>query len=192
MTSEISYRDLPKSELHVQDVIRLAEEELLVLLQQRAELMKRIGSIKQTLTGLANMFGSAVLNDRLLKLLDRSTVRQPGFTRACRAVLMESPGYLSARDVCDLLRKNFPGVLERHKKPFASVATVLTRLVEYDQARSFLTEDGRRVWQWATEPDCRDVNPLARTRFGDAAGRDAQITAERTVQQNGDLARSTN
>ena len=141
----------PTVDLHVQQVVRSAEGELLSLLQQRQELMKRIGSIKQTLTGLANMFGDSLLSDQLLTLLDRKSTRQSGFTRACRAVLMESSMPLAARQVCDELRKKFPGILERHKKPFASVTTVLTRLVEYDEARTFLTEDGRRMWEWVAE-----------------------------------------
>ncbi|MGZ4897354.1 MAG: hypothetical protein ACXV9O_12990, partial [Candidatus Angelobacter sp.] len=76
---------------HVQEVIRSAERELHELLERRAELMKRIGTIKQTLAGLANIFGDGVLSDQLLSLLDRkSASRQPGFTRACRVVLMDA------------------------------------------------------------------------------------------------------
>jgi hypothetical protein len=164
MNSEIGDRDIRTRDLHVQEVIRSAELELLALLQKRAELMKRIGSIKQTLVGLANMFGDAVLNEQLLELLDRGTARRSGFTQACRAVLMESPTQLSARQVCDLLVKKFPGILERHKKPFASVTTVLSRLVEYDEARSFLTEDGGRVWQWVAERERKDGNFLVRSQ----------------------------
>src|SRR4051794_8003659 len=162
MNSEIGNGEISVKDFHVQEVVRSAESELLALLQQRAELMKRIGSIKQTLTGLANMFGESVLNQRLLELLDRGTPRRSGFTQACRSVLMESPIQLSARQVCDLLQKKFPGVLERHKKPFASVTTVLTRLVEYDEARTFLNEDGGRVWQWVAERQPKDGNFLGR------------------------------
>ena len=44
--------------------------------------MKRIGTIKQTLAGLASIFGDAVLGDQLLTFLDRkSASRQPGFTQ---------------------------------------------------------------------------------------------------------------
>ena len=79
------------ADLHVQEVIRSAERELHELLERRAELMKRIGTIKQTLAGLANIFGDCVLSDQLLTFLDRkSSSRQPGFTRACRVVLMEA------------------------------------------------------------------------------------------------------
>ena len=76
---------------HVQEVIRQAHEELRQLLQQRAEVMKRIGTVKQTISGLANLFGDDVLNEELLELVDRkSNGRQPGFTKACRMILMEA------------------------------------------------------------------------------------------------------
>jgi len=78
---------------HVQEVVRAAHDELRQLIRQRAEIMKRIGTVKQTIAGLANLFGDDVLNDDLLELIDRKTSgRQPGFTKACRTVLMERSG----------------------------------------------------------------------------------------------------
>jgi len=137
---------------HVQEVIRSAERELHELLQQRAELMKRIGTIKQTLAGLANIFGDSVLSDELLTYLDRKTAsRQPGFTRACRVVLMESGKPLGARFVCQALQQKFPELLERHKDPIASVTTVLNRLADYTEARCSLDANGRRVWEWIVD-----------------------------------------
>ena len=62
------------ADLHVQEVIRSAERELYELVLRRAEVMKRIGTIKQTLLGLANIFGDAVLSDELLSFLDRNPV----------------------------------------------------------------------------------------------------------------------
>lgn len=158
-------------DVHVQQIVRSAERELQELLQQRAEIMKRIGTVKQTLTGLANMFGDSLLSDELLTLLDRKVYRQSGFTRACRTVLMESPQPLSVRQVCGELTRRFPGLLERHKEPNASVTTVLSRLVAYDEVRSFLNDDGRRVWQWVSERrQGSEVNLLGRSdfRFGDS------------------------
>ena len=70
---------------HVQEVLRQAHDELRHLFQQRADVMRRIGTIKQTIAGLANLFGDSVLNDELLELIDRkSSGRQTGFTKACR------------------------------------------------------------------------------------------------------------
>src|SRR5580700_10673474 len=76
---------------HVQEVIKAAHEELRQLMRQRADVMKRIGTLKQTIAGLANLFGDEILGEELLELVDRKTGgRQPGFTKACRVVLMEA------------------------------------------------------------------------------------------------------
>jgi hypothetical protein len=136
---------------HVEEVVRQAHEELRQLLQQRAEVMRRIGTIKQTIAGLANLFGDAVLSDELLELVDRkSSGRQPGFTKACRMILMEAGRALNARDICDYFQQKMPVMLARHKDPMASVTTVLNRLVEYGEAQAVLA-NGRRAWLWIAE-----------------------------------------
>jgi len=137
---------------HVQEVVRQAHEELRQLLQQRADVMRRIGTVKQTIVGLANLFGDDLLSDELLELIDRkSGGRQPGFTKACRMILMEANRGLSARDVCDRIQKRMPPMLERHKDPMASVTTVLNRLVAYGEAKPVSLDNGRRAWQWVAD-----------------------------------------
>lgn len=137
---------------HVQEVIRQAQGELRQLMQQRAEVMKRIGTVKQTIAGLANLFGDGVLNEELLEMVDRkSSGRQPGFTKACRMILMESRRAMSARDICDHFQQKMPSLLARHKDPMASVTTVLNRLVDYGEAQAVLTSAGRRAWIWVAE-----------------------------------------
>jgi hypothetical protein len=139
---------------HVVEVVRQAHEELRQLMRQRADVMKRIGTVKQTIVGLANLFGDEVLNDELLELVDRkSNGRQPGFTKACRMVLMEAGRPLGAREVCELIQQKVPSLLARHKDPLASVTTVLNRLVEYGEARTLMRENGRRAWQWVSDPE---------------------------------------
>ena len=142
------------SDAHVQEVLRQAQRELRDLLRERADIMKRIGTVKQTIVGLANLFGDEVLNDELLELVDRkSNGRQPGFTKACRMVLMEAGRPLGAREVCELIQQKVPPILARHKDPLASVTTVLNRLVEYGEARTLVRENGRRAWQWVSDLD---------------------------------------
>src|SRR5580704_17156015 len=139
---------------HVEEVVRQAHEELRQLLQQRAEVMRRIGTIKQTIAGLANLFGDAVLSDELLDLVDRkSSGRQPGFTKACRMVLMDANRAFSARDVCDRIQEKAPPLLARHKDPMASVTTVLNRLVAYGEAKAVSLDNGRRAWQWVADTE---------------------------------------
>ena len=138
---------------HVQEVVKAAHEELRQLMGQRAEIMKRIGTLKQTISGLANLFGDDILGEELLELVDRKTVgRQPGFTKACRMVLMEAGRPLAVREVCEQIQQRLPAVLLRHKDPLASVTTVLNRLVEYGEAQSLVRENGRRAWQWVADP----------------------------------------
>src|SRR5258708_14846503 len=134
---------------HVEEVVRQAHEELRHLLQQRAEVMRRIGTIKQTIAGLANLFGDGVLSDELLELVDRkSSGRQPGFTKACRMVLMDSNRALSARDVCDRIQQKAPPILARHRDHMASVTTLLIRLAANGEARAVALQDCRRARQW--------------------------------------------
>ena len=77
-------------------------------MRQRADIMKRIGTVKQTIVGLANLFGDEVLSEELLELVDRkSGGRQPGFTKACRMVLMEADRPLGAREVCEQIQQGF-------------------------------------------------------------------------------------
>lgn len=138
---------------HVQEVVKAAHEELRQLMRQRSEIMKRIGTLKQTISGLANLFGEGILGDDLLELVDRkSGGRQPGFTKACRMVLMEADRPLAVREVCERIQQRLPAILLRHKDPLASVTTVLNRLVEYGEAENVVRENGRRAWQWVAEP----------------------------------------
>jgi hypothetical protein len=138
------------NDAYVQEVLRQAQRELRDLLRERADIMKRIGTVKQTIVGLANMFGNEVLDGELLDLVDRRSNgrRQPGFTRACRMVLIEARGPMTAREVCEQLRGRFAGLLINHKDPLASVTTVLNRLAEYGEARSSTNRQGKRAWEW--------------------------------------------
>ena len=159
----------------VDEVVRSAAQELHELLRQRTHIMKRIGGLKQTLAGLANLFGDSILTDELLELLDRKPpMRHAGFTRACRLVLMESTTPLETRQVCERLRRRFPDLLARHKDPVASVTTVLTRLVEYGEAKSATTLQGRRIWEWAAERQNGAASLLLQTAgFSSTPGRHA-------------------
>jgi hypothetical protein len=144
---------LKNSDPHVHEVVKTAHEELRLLMRQRAEIMKRIGTLKQTISGLANLFGDGILDEDLMELVDRRAGgRQPGFTKACRLVLMEAEQPLSVREVCDRLQERMPAILLRHKDPLASVTTVLNRLVDYGEAQSVQRANGRRAWKWISDP----------------------------------------
>ena len=137
---------------HVGQVMERAQQELESLLSQRAAIIKRIGTIKQTILGLANLFGDDVIGDELLELIDhRSNSRQPGFTTTCRTILMESNRPLLTQEVGQEIARRNPAWLARQKAPLASVSTVLHRLASYGEARSLANDSGQRTWQWVRD-----------------------------------------
>ena len=143
----------PTSLRHAQEVIREAQHELNQLLRQRVTIMRRIGTVKQTLICLAVAFGDEVLTAEVLQVLGRGNTRkQPGFTRACRLILMEAGIPLEARQGMRELDRRFPKLVEHLKDPLASVTTVFNRLVASGEVRSFPNGKGRRVWEWIADP----------------------------------------
>lgn len=134
---------------HVQEVLRSAQCELTGLLRQREDLMKRIGTVRQVITSMADLFGESVLNDELRLLLHGPVPKGgAGFTITCRQVLMRSQAPLSLRRFCEELRHSFPEMAARHKDLTASVGTVLRRLAAYGEASYQLDEKGNRRWEW--------------------------------------------
>lgn len=155
MHSETSHTAslLSANDEHVQELVKMAHEELCRLLSRRAELVKRIGMIKQTIAGLVNLLGNGMVDNDLLELVDGPThgKRSPGLTKTCRAILREAKRPMTVREVCDEISAKAPDILSRHKDASASVTTVLNRLAEYGQAEALLLETGRRAWQWRAE-----------------------------------------
>jgi hypothetical protein len=135
---------------HVLHVVQQAEWELHELTKERAGIAKRILSVKQTIIGLADLFGDDILDTALLDLFDRKgTSRRPGITLACRRILMEAGQPMSARDVCDGIQRTSPELLAHHKYPMATIYTILGRLVYYGEVTGLHGDRGERSWQWA-------------------------------------------
>jgi hypothetical protein len=134
---------------HAAEVVRAARQELDVLMRQRAEIMKRIGAVKQTLVGLTSIFDcSALLQDLSGTSIGAGiSSHQTGLTNACRMALLQAGTPLRAHQVRDKLR--FQGFsLESHRDPVASVTTILRRLGQYGEARPVMLPDGKRAWVW--------------------------------------------
>lgn len=137
----------------VQEVARQVHGELRQLLQQRTEVMRRIGTVKRTIAGLTTLFGDSGLGEDLQELIDGGNRgRRTGFTKTCRAILMDADRALSVREIHDQLRARTPALLAGHQDPIASLTTVLNRLVSYGEAHRVVLGDGKRGWQWAAEP----------------------------------------
>jgi hypothetical protein len=147
-------------ETHISRVMGEVQKELQSLLRQRAATLKRIGTIRQTIAGLAKLFGEDVIGQELLDLVhERSGHRQPGFTNMCRRVLMESGRPLMTHEVCQAIQLRNPAMLAHHKEPLASVSTVLKRLARYGEARFVFNDRDRGAWEWVTEDNASSSAP---------------------------------
>lgn len=143
----------------VAQVVARAHQELISLEQERALIMERIGALKQTIAGLANVFGEGVLSDELMDLVDRRRGdTNSGLTRTCRTTLMESSQPLTTQGMLDEIQRRQPSLLAHHKSPVASITTIMNRLVHYGEARVTTTVSGKKGWQWAT---VRNENPAS-------------------------------
>ena len=135
-------------EQKIEEVIRVLGEEVARLRAQRADISSRITRMSQIVLRLKRLYGSGT--DRL----SSGRGHRPGFTRACRLVLMESRGrFLTIREVFRAIQTKLPPEMLAHKDPRASVATILGRLVEYGEADVMTNDRGKRAYRWS-DRDC--------------------------------------
>jgi hypothetical protein len=145
----------------VEVIVKTAHDELRRLVQQRTEITKRIGTIKQTIVGLCNLFGDDELKDDLYQLVNgKAAARRSGITQACRRVLMDAGCPLTTRSVCDQIQQR--NMLDQSclKNLVAKVRTVLGRLAQYGEARTVVPHDnGPRTWEWVSEVEAGQGRP---------------------------------
>src|SRR5579872_5181463 len=134
----------------LEPVIGQLQKQLNSLLLERAAILKRIGVVKKTVVGLADLFGNDVINKELQELLAiQSTRRQssePGLTHLCRQLLKGASKPLTIRQILRELREKYPASVARQRSPENSLRTILGRLVEYAEAEEVMTEEGFRAW----------------------------------------------
>jgi hypothetical protein len=144
----------------VQVIVKAAHDELRRLVQQRSEITKRIGTIKQTIAGLCNLFGDDGVSDDLRELVTgKATAHKPGITQACRTVLMETGRPVTAREVCEQIQQRTMLDLPCAKNLLAAVTTVLSRLGQYGEARNIPRDNGSRAWVWVSDVEDGSCHP---------------------------------
>jgi hypothetical protein len=153
-TSLQLYAAPPKNKTDLEQVVARIRLELLVLQQRQVALSKRISSIRNAVTGLAEIFGPELITAELRPLLcpplSRRSRPRPGLTDVCRKSLRESSHPVTLPEILQIIRQQHPLVLANHKNPRVSVSVVLRRLVDYSQAEAILQPDGQRAWRWTS------------------------------------------
>jgi hypothetical protein len=133
----------------VKHVLTMAHEQLNELLQQRAAIMKRIGTLRRTLSGLVEIFGDEILDAQVRLLINTpAQTRKGGLTDACRSVLMSSSDPLASGEIVTRIRSTDNGLLRNHKNAVASVTTILRRLQSYGETAASTHPSGKRTWMW--------------------------------------------
>jgi len=145
----------PKYE-ELEPVIGELQHRLRVLMLQRAAIGKRIGIIKKTVVGLADLFGSDVIKGELQDLLPlhsgpRARTRS-GLTALCRQLLRETSEPLTLGEITRQLQIKSPVWLAGQRHPENSLRVILSRLVAYGEAEKVRTKDGACAWN-ATAAD---------------------------------------
>jgi hypothetical protein len=133
----------------IKHVLTMAHEQLSELLKQRATIVKRITTLRRTLTGLREIFGDEVLDAQLRLLIGIPTgTRKSGLTDACRSVLISSSHALAPGEVVMRIRSRDTDLLDNQKNAVASITTILRRLQLYGEVTVTTNPSGRRAWMW--------------------------------------------
>jgi len=147
----------------LEPVIGQLQSELRVLRLERAAILKRIGMIKKTIVGLADLFGADVINGELRDVLSLHSARRlrthTGLTDLCRQLLREASEPLTVRQILGQLQERSPAGLVSHRHPLNSLRMILRRLVAYGEAEELLAETGLRAWRATWVPGHAERNP---------------------------------
>lgn len=135
----------------LEPVIGALQNRLRVLILERAAIVKRIGIVKKTVVGLADLFGSDVINGEMLNLPGLQSARRsrihPELTDLCRQLLREASEPLTVRQILRQLQDKSPGGLDRQRHPENSLRVTLSRLVAYGEAEELRTKEGLCAWK---------------------------------------------
>jgi preprotein translocase subunit SecD len=133
------------SDAEIRRILQVAQTELHILLERRSTVLRRITSVRRTISALMNAYG--VLSSQVeTSTSNKEDARQKGLTDACRTIVAESNQELTAEEVTQKVRENDPAAFRNHKNPVSSVATILRRLEAYGEAEPKMNRVGRRAW----------------------------------------------
>jgi hypothetical protein len=140
---------------HAKQVAGRIQQELQMLLRERSAISKRIGLMKRTLVGLAEISGLDVANRGRRTASDeppapRRTCRsRSGLTETCRRTLMGLSQPTTTRQLYERIEQQDPSLFARNKHPMESLAVVLKRLVSYGDVLDVAGAGDGRTWLWA-------------------------------------------
>jgi hypothetical protein len=139
----------------VERVVERIQQELQVLRTEHAAIARRIGMIKNTVAGLAEVFGPGVVGQELQHMLSPDGVtrrRTRGLTDACRELLKEAAKPQTLKQITGTIQQLHPPLLRHHRYPGTVIQMMLRRLVRYGEAEEVAGEAGLRSWRSISAP----------------------------------------
>jgi len=159
----------------LQHTVGFIEMELRALNLRKNRLSERIVAIKQTITGLAELFGTEVVDQQLPSvrfseppgrrraqpgltdscrqlLRSRPCDQNPTLNRACRIALLENLAFMSEKEIYSRIVRRGSFTFTNAHLALADVADELNTLIERGQARCIEIGNERR-WQRAILAD---------------------------------------
>jgi hypothetical protein len=126
---------------------RYLRQELKTLAGELKEVEKQIAAVHAMLHGLVVLYGPAIVDEELLKSIrPKSRTNKRGLTPACRFVLEQAARPCAVSEICAHINDLRPELLLGHRKPMASVMSVLRSM---ERRRQVVRghEHGRSVWR---------------------------------------------
>ena len=122
-------------------------QELTTLAAELREVEKQIVAAQAMLQGMVVLYGPEVVGEQSLKSIrPKARTNKRGLTPACRSVLTHAARPCAVSEICALVNDLHPELLSGHRKPMASVMSVL-RSMERRRQVVRGQEGGRSVWQ---------------------------------------------
>jgi hypothetical protein len=137
----------------VEQVVGRIQRELQTLRTEHAAIAKRIGLIKNTIAGLAKVFGPGVVGQELQglpKVQPAKRRRSRGLTDACRQLLRETSEPQTLKQMSTRIQESYPTLVTHHRYPTTVIQMMLRRLVMYGEAEEIDAGAGTRSWKSAS------------------------------------------
>lgn len=126
--------------------------EMKALATELREVEGEIAAVKAMIHGLSVIYGPEIAGDEVLRSVrPEPRTNRRGLTPACRTVLKHAERPYAVSEICAQVNELNPELLVRHRKPMASVMSVL-RSMERRRQVVRGREGGKSVWQLAEPP----------------------------------------
>jgi hypothetical protein len=155
-----SFQNTTRADLNA--ILEVMRKQLQSLQQDRTSIQKRIVVVRQTIHGLASVFGQNAIGKIPTNAIGARTRngRGPGLTRTCSQLVRESSRALTVAELLELVQQKHPSLFEHNNNPQASLTTVLARLSQYGTVEAVFNEKGARAWQSTIQLNETRPSPL--------------------------------